>query len=224
MDKFDASWFEAIGRVLFEPIVIQIAKKVNAEREEKEVLPPTGSNLIFEAFNITPLKEVKVVILGQDPYHDVNSYNGLAFGNGKPDEDYTGTISPSLRNVLKEAKENEDDKIDVSLYSWAKQGVLLINTAHTVVKGDPGSHLKIWEDFTEIIMDALQTKSNVVWMMWGAKAQNYIPRITNDTHAIISTGHPSPLNRNGTFNGSGCFKKCNELLKEMGLKEIQWTI
>ena len=221
LDKFDDSWLKGFGRVTLENKLALVAADVSNSREHNEIHPPAGSNLMFNAFHTTPLEEVKVVILGQDPYHD-GSFNGLAFGNGDPDEDEPTKFSPSLRKVMQEVENNFSGKVDPTLYTWARQGVLLINTAHTVVAGEAGSHLDIWDPFTHMVLLAVNTKPNVVWMLWGAKAHAFEAQVLNDTHHIIKSGHPSPLNRSNPFDGQ-CFVECNDTLKEMGLKPIKWT-
>ncbi len=222
LDRFDNSWYAAFGKVVMKKGIEQIAKDVAEDRVLNTVYPEEGSETMFNAFNVTPLEGVKVVVLGQDPYHD-GSYNGLAFGNGKQGERAVKKISPSLRNVIKEVERTHTGKVHPSLYPWAEQGVLLINTAHTVREKDAGSHLHIWTQFTHLTINALNTKSNVIWMLWGAKAHDFGEYITNPTHALIKTGHPSPLNRTNPFIGSGCFDKCDKELASMGHNLIKWT-
>ena len=222
IDKyFDQSWIDAIGEdTIIEQLTI-INKFLIGEREDQEVLPETGSSLLFKAFRVTPFDNVKVVILGQDPYHD-GSFNGLAFGNGMPGSGDKAK-SPSLRNVLKEVVESGAGVDgDASLYSWANQGVLLINTAHTVVRGYAGSHLHLWDDFTQAVLSALSKKDNIAWLLWGSKAQAYKDEITNPSHLIIESGHPSPLNRTKPFVGCNCFNDCNSYLSSKKLKTIKW--
>lgn len=218
---FDKTWIDAVGEDSLTGHLVAINGFLEEERKEQIVLPPTGSDLLFKAFRSTPFDKVKVVILGQDPYHD-NSYNGLAFGNGAPGENAKAK-SPSLKNILKEVI-NSGAGIDgdPSLYSWASQGVLLINTAHTVVQGQAGSHLHVWDGFTLAIITTLMQRNKLVWMLWGSKAQNYEHLITNPTHHILKTGHPSPLNRTNPFVGCNCFNDCNSFLSEHKLKAIKW--
>lgn len=219
--KFDNSWLEAFGLITLEQKLAAIATDVRASRVANDVCPPEGSDTMFTAFETTPLDKVKVVILGQDPYHD-GSFNGLAFGNGDESEAMTGSISPSLRKVIAEVEKQFSGSVDPSLYSWARQGVLLINTAHTVITKEAGSHLDIWEHFTHMVLKAINTAPNIVWMLWGAKAHAFEHEILNDTHYVISSGHPSPLNRTNPFSGD-CFVDCNDKLKEMGRSIINWT-
>lgn len=234
IEKFDDSWYKGFGLVSLEQKLAVIATDVRASRVANKVLPLEGSDTMFRAFEITPLDEVKVVILGQDPYHD-GSFNGLAFGNGDwlddspnaigrsiMEEPYADKTSPSLRKIVLEVEKQFPGEVDRSLYAWARQGVLLINTAHTVIAKEAGSHLDIWESFTHMILKAINTVPNVVWLLWGAKAHAFEHEILNDTHHIILSGHPSPLNRSNPFSGD-CFVDCNNKLKEMGKPPIKWT-
>jgi uracil-DNA glycosylase len=222
LDKyFDQSWIDAIGEDNILGHLSAINEFLSVEREEQTVLPPQGSNLLFKAFRATPFNELKVVILGQDPYHD-GSYNGLAFGNGEPGSN-TKAKSPSLKNILKEVTESGAGLDgDASLYSWASQGVLLINTAHTVVQGDAGSHLHVWDGFTKAIIATIAQKNNVVWLLWGSKAHAYEELVTNPSHLALKAGHPSPLNRTNPFVGCNCFNDCNAYLSDKKLKPIKW--
>ncbi len=216
-EKFDKTWIDAIGLDILNELLINVAGFLRDERLNYEVMPPVGSDYTFKAFKFTPYDKVKVVILGQDPYHN-GAFNGVAFGNGLPDTP-SDKIQPSLRNILKEIKRTHNINPDPSLYHWAKQGVLLINTAHTVIKGDAGSHLDVWESFTDTILKILNNRNDIIWMLWGGNAHNYDYAITNPTHTIIKTGHPSPLNRTNPFVGSNCFVECDDLL---GLNKICW--
>jgi uracil-DNA glycosylase len=222
LDKyFDQSWIDAIGEEALTGHLVSINNFLTTERDEQVVLPPAGSELLFKAFRSTPFKDVKVVILGQDPYHD-NSYNGLAFGNGEPGGNAKAK-SPSLKNILKEVTESGAGiDGDASLYSWAAQGVLLINTAHTVIQGIAGSHLYVWDGFTKAVISALCSKKNLVWLLWGSKAHNYEPIIDASSHFILKAGHPSPLNRTHPFVGCNCFNDCNSYLSGKKIKPIKW--
>lgn len=216
-DFFDKSWVDMIGAGHLAWHIKRVDVRLATERKEYKVLPPIGDPGTFKAFRTTPFNEVKVVILGQDPYHDPGRFNGYAFGNniveGKP-------LSPSLRSIMKEVERTHGALPDPSLEAWAQQGVLLINTAHTVRAGDPGSHLKLWQPFTSAVIAALNDKDNVVWMLWGGKAQAFEPQILNETHHILKAGHPSPLNRANPFVGSDIFKRCDDIL---GDDKINWT-
>lgn len=176
---------------------------------------------IFKAFNEVPSpQEVKVVILGQDPYHD-GSAIGLAFDNYIQ----KSKSSPSLKAILSEIKNTVG-------YSWdgeasalghlPEQGVLLLNTALTVEAGKAGSHTKLWEPFTNEIITNLNKVDDIIWMLWGKHAQSYKHLITNPTHTILEAGHPSPLNRTNPFIGCNHFSNANVVLKSKNKTEIKW--
>lgn len=177
---------------------------------------------IFRAFNECELSKLKVIILGQDPYFD-GSATGLCFENYIQQK----KMSPSLRNILTEIKndvgESSWDGQEGALSHLPEQGVLLINTALTVEHNNAGSHTKLWKPFTETIIKDLQTKDNLVWILWGNHAKSFKPLVTNNTHLILEGTHPMPLaaNRGGFFGGK-YFTKTNEFLKSKNLKEIQW--
>ena len=220
---FTQGWIDAIGETKLMNLLGDINTALRQERLDKpNVLPPAGSELLFQAFRETAFANVKVVILGQDPYHD-GSYNGLAFGNGSPDEPAVTKISPSLRAILNEVKALYGETPHPSLYEWARQGVLLINTAHSVVKGEAGSHIALWSQFTAAVIAAINSKSDIVWLLWCSNAHAYASQITNPTHTIIKSGHPSPLNRVNPFAGCGCFSECDSALMKKGKMPIQWV-
>ncbi len=219
---FPQDWINAIGEQTILTNLAGINATLAEERKLFNVLPEQGSPLLFQAFRETPFTKVKVVVLGMDPYHD-GSYNGLAFGNGTPTEPSKTTgISPSLRNVLAEVKSSYDGAPHSSLYDWSYQGVLLINTAHTVVKGTAGSHIPLWSKFTSSVINAINSKDNIVWMLWGSNAHAYADSVTNPSHIVIKSGHPSPLNRSNPFIGCGCFSECDSALMKKGIIPIQW--
>lgn len=216
---FDESWIDSIGADVLYSALVDVSNKVWAD-SSVQITPTKGSDLYFKAFRVTPLDQLKVVILGMDPYPD-DSYNGLSFGNGKPNEPYTGKLSPSLRNIMNEIERCYGSKPHPSLYNWANQGVLLINTAQSLILGQPGSHMNIWKPFTELIVNTILTKTpDTIWMMWGKHAQGQ----KLDGMLTICTGHPSPLNRTDPFVGSDCFVKCNEDLVNLGKEPINWTL
>ena len=218
---FSKDWYTRLKSYLESDHFTQIGWRIANERETKTIFPEKGSELLFKVFRETPFSKVKVVIMGQDPYHD-GSFDGLSFSN----RDDKITPSPSLRNILKEVERDVYNKFNInqsfSLYRWATQGVLLINTAHTVVRSYPGSHLKYWEKFTSKVIDSLNSKSNIIWLLWGNNAHKYEQYINNNTHIIIKSGHPSPLNTTHPFVGSGCFSKCNKELIKKDLVPIKW--
>lgn len=182
---------------------------------------------IFNAFKLTPYNDVKVVIQGQDPYHGKNQADGLAFS----------TIDikrpPSLQNIFKEISddiygglsESEYNKKFTSnnLESWAKQGVLLLNTALTVQAGKPSSHSDIgWLKFTTEVIKTLNKRNNIVYMLWGKHAQYFEKFITNDNSLILKTSHPSPFSVRNGFSGCKHFTKASSYLRSKGIKEIEW--
>ena len=194
---------------------------VNEEYKEKTIYPP--KNEIFNAFRHTPYKNVKVVILGQDPYHGVNQAEGLSFsvknGLNKP---------PSLQNIFKEL--NNDLGIPFpkanSLIPWADQGVLLLNTVLTVEASKAASHKdKGWEQFTDHVIEILNKKKTpVVFILWGNFAKAKKNLITNKNHYVIESAHPSPFSANNGFFGSRPFSKTNTFLTSKGLNPIDWKI
>ncbi|MDF2606544.1 MAG: uracil-DNA glycosylase [Bacillales bacterium] len=181
---------------------------------------PSKDN-IFKALKNTTLYDVKVVILGQDPYHNANQANGLSFSVNINEK-----IPPSLRNILKEVKEDIGNTIlqNGDLEQWSNQGVLLLNTVLTVREGEPKSHRKIgWELFTdEIIREVNNKKQPVVFMLWGRHAAQKEALITNGNHLILKAAHPSPLSANRGFFGCRHFSICNKFLEENELMKINW--
>ena len=177
---------------------------------------------IFRAYNECPPESVKVVILGQDPYFD-GSATGLAFSNWIQQP----KLSPSLRNILKELKndtgESSWDGQGCVLGHLPSQGVLLINTALTVKPNEAGSHTKMWKPFTNEVITSLQQKDNVVWILWGNHAKSFKSLITNETHHIIEGVHPMPLAANrGGFFGEKFFSKANTFLQSTNQSPINW--
>lgn len=226
-------WYEQLKDFIHSGKLAEIARKVNAERKTKPVIPEKGSRLMFKAFRETPYNQVKTIILGQDLYHTkINKkpvFDGLAFSNSA-----SLHPQPSLKNILDEVERdiyegfNLDRSAKISLYGWAHQGVLLVNTSHSVVEGKPGSHLALWEPFALSVVEALNKKNDIVWLLWGAKAIAYKKYITNPSHAVICTSHPSPLSVHKSvqgyppFKGSGCFSKANEELEVRNKGKIIW--
>ena len=212
---FGEEWYNALGEVMFNSFYWRkLGYRIARERKLYTIYPEKGSNLLFKAFRTTPLSKVKVIILGQDPYHN-GSYDGFAFSNkGKT------TFSPSLVNIFKEVEDDLYDGFklyqDPDLERWAKQGVLLINTAHTVIKGNPGSHLQYWEYFTKQVILLLQQQNRpIVWMLWGKKAENAVKTVKkNEKHLYLISPHPSPYSAGSGFFGSKPFSKANKFLKD----------
>ena len=194
---------------------------INKIYKEKEIFPP--KNRILRALELTDYDNVKVVILGQDPYHGIGEANGLSFSVSLGIK-----LPPSLKNIYKEL--NNDLNIPIAsvgtLECWAKEGVLLLNSVLTVEKDKPASHKNIgWEIFTDAIIKKINEKQTpVVFILWGNFARSKKVFITNPIHYIIESPHPSPFSANSGFFGSKPFSKTNEFLKNNNIKEIDWTI
>ncbi len=193
---------------------------VKNEYKTKVIYPK--ANNIFKAFDLTPFDQVKVIVLGQDPYHGPNQAHGLSFSveNGVK-------LPPSLQNIYKEIEAEFDIKKDFSsgnLENWADQGVFLLNAILTVAAGSPASHQgRGWAEFTDFTISQLsQKRQNLVFMLWGAFARSKKNLIDGEKHLILESPHPSPFSAHTGFFGNDHFKLCNKYLKEKGLSEIQW--
>lgn len=196
--------------------------KIEAERALGKIIFPKEKD-IFTAFDLTAFDDVKVVILGQDPYHGAGQAHGLSF-SVLPEI----KIPPSLRNMYKELAEDIDGFVIPDhgyLESWAKQGVLLLNTVLTVEEAKAHSHAKLgWETFTDSIIEQLnKNKENVIFLLWGAHAQKKGANIDGTRHSVLKAPHPSPLSAHRGFFGCKHFSQVNELLKSKNLSEINWT-
>ncbi|QDP03023.1 uracil-DNA glycosylase [Thalassotalea sp. PS06] len=205
------------------PYFKNISETVRSERDAGQVIYPEDVN-VFRAFELTPLDMVKVVVLGQDPYHGPQQAHGLAFSVSKGVK-----IPPSLRNMFKELEQDiagfsAPDSGDLT--AWAEQGVLLLNTVLTVRQGNAHSHSKLgWEDFTEQVMAELNRQQRpMVYLLWGSHAQNKGKVIDNPQHKILTSAHPSPLSAYRGFFGCRHFSKANEFLQKKGLQEIDWSL
>ena len=198
-----------------------IVKFVNKVYKEKTIFPPKAR--ILSALDITEYNDCKVVILGQDPYHGIGEANGLAFSVNDGVK-----IPPSLKNIYKEL--HDDLGVEIpntgNLESWAKEGVLLLNSVLTVEKDKPASHKNIgWETFTDSIIKKLNERDKpIVFILWGNFAKSKKELITNPKHLVLTSSHPSPFSVNYGFFGSKPFSKTNEFLRRNGIKEIDWTI
>lgn len=215
--KIEDSWKEKLQDEFTKPYFVQLISFVKEAYQTKTIYPP--GKKIFNAFEHCPFNEVKVVIIGQDPYHGAGQANGLAFSVADGVR-----IPPSLQNIFKEVKEDLGKTMPKSgnLERWAEQGVLLLNATLTVEDGKAGSHQnKGWETFTdEVIKKISDEKAGIVFMLWGAYAQKKGSMINEDKHYVLKAPHPSPLARG--FNGCKHFSLANDYLKEKGLKEIEW--
>lgn len=221
--QLDASWKSALSEFLLSTKMEELKQFLVAEKNaDKLIYPP--SSLIFNALNTTPLSHVKVVIIGQDPYHGPNQAHGLSFSVQKG-----LALPPSLRNIFHEL--NTDLNIPISkhgnLTDWTTQGVLLLNSVLTVEAGQPTSHQKQgWEDFTDHVIDVLNEQcEHIVFILWGAYAQRKGQRIDPNKHLILKAAHPSPLAANrGGFFGCKVFSKTNNYLKQNGIEPINWQL
>jgi len=222
LENLGEGWFKSLQHFLETDEMEKIRLSVLKARKITNVYPSAKN--MFRAFQLTPLEEVKVVILGMDPYHTPKHATGVAFSSGV---DYPRP--PSLTNILKEV---EDDyykglnlEIDYKycLDDWAAQGVLLINTALTVEQSKPGSHTALWQPFTIEVMKVLQQKTGIIYLLWGNHAKQFKKWIFNSNH-ILEAVHPSPLSAHGGFFGCKHFTKTNEILEQMNGKEfkIKW--
>ena len=214
-------WHDYLKDEFNKPYYAELREFLKKEYETKTIYPKVDD--IFNALHFTDFKSVKVVLLGQDPYHGPNQAHGLSF-SVQPGV----VLPPSLRNISKEL--NDDLGIPVPnngyLKHWADQGVLLLNTVLTVRQGEAHSHKgKGWERLTNKIIETLNQKSEpVVFLLWGKPAQSKIDLIDQEKHLIITSVHPSPLSARRGFFGSKPFSKTNEFLRKNGLEEIDWSI
>lgn len=217
------SWLPALQNEFNKPYMLGLKQFLVQEKEQGHVVYPKGSD-IFKAFNLTPFNEVKVVILGQDPYHGANQAHGLSFSVQKG-----VAIPPSLQNIYKELQ------TDISgftvpnhgnLTAWATQGVLLLNATLTVRANEPGSHQKMgWEQFTDQAIRALsEQKEGLVFMLWGRFAQAKASLIDGQKHLILTAAHPSPFSAYNGFFGCTHFSKANAYLTTMREKPISWQL
>ena len=198
-----------------------IINTLKKERENQTIFP--RNNEIFNAFNQTPLSNLKVVILGQDPYHGEGQAHGLSFSVPN-----TVKIPPSLRNIFKELQADLNIPISSNgnLVSWAKQGVLLLNATLTVREKEAGSHQKIgWEVFTDSIIKKISTKKEgVIFLLWGAFAQKKSDLIDSEKHYILTAAHPSPFSAYRGFLGCKHFSKTNKILLNNNQQPINWKL
>lgn len=217
--RINEEWRTMLAAVWDSPEFANLAQYIRDEYARTTVYPPASK--IFAAFDECPFSKVKVVIIGQDPYHGVGQANGLAF-SVNPEVD----LPPSLVNIYKEI-ENEYGVLapqSGDLTRWARQGVLLINSTLTVRAHSPLSHSQTgWEKVTDAAIYALASKrENIVFLLWGAHARRKAALIDRSKHLILEAPHPSPLSAYRGFFGCGHFIKANEYLKEHGLSEINW--
>ncbi len=217
--NIESSWLSALGTEFEQPYMAALRNFLQTEQRQYVTFPP--NKLIFNAFNLTPFHDVKVVVLGQDPYHGPGQAHGLCFSvpDGVP-------FPPSLRNIFQEISTDLGVPVPTSgnLERWAKQGVFLLNTTLTVRAHNPLSHQNQgWEQFTDVVIKKLsEGREHLVFMLWGSHAQSKERLIDTSKHLILKTVHPSPLSAHRGFFGSNHFSQCNTYLSENGMAPIVW--
>ncbi|MFD1699997.1 uracil-DNA glycosylase [Halopseudomonas phragmitis] len=220
--QLDEGWKQVLADQFEQPYMQQLRSFLQAEKSAGKVIFPPGP-LMFNALNSTPLEQVKVVIIGQDPYHGPGQAHGLSFSvpPGVP-------APPSLQNIFKEIQRDLGYPIPDHgcLQSWADQGVLLLNAVLSVQQANAGSHAnRGWERFTSRIIEVLnEQREHLVFMLWGSYAQKKGAHIDSDRHCVLASPHPSPLSAHRGFLGNGHFSAANRYLQEHGLTPIDWRL
>lgn len=220
--KMEASWKKILQEEFEKEYFKGLIHFIKTEKEAGKVIYPPGP-LFFQAFDKTPFEKIKVVILGQDPYHNPGQANGLSFsvqdGVRKP---------PSLLNIFKELKDDLGLEIPESgnLEGWAKEGVLLLNASLSVRQGEPGSHGRAgWVNFTDAVIKKISDeRKNVVFLLWGNFAQAKEALIDQPKHFILKAPHPSPLSANRGFLGCKHFSQTNKILMQEGIQPVNWKL
>ena len=219
--KIEDSWKSILSEEFSKDYFDKIVQFIKDEKKNGKVIYPPGS-LIFNAFELTPFDEVKVVILGQDPYHNPGEAMGLCFS-----VPFGKRVPPSLVNIYKEIKRDLGIEIPQhgDLTSWAKQGIFLLNAMLTVEHKSPGSHKSIgWQEFTNAVIRLLsEHKEGLVFLLWGRFAQSKKAFIDETKHYVLEAAHPSPLARNA-FSGCAHFSKTNEILRKNNKPPINWSL
>lgn len=218
--KIESSWKEALESEFSKDYFTALTAFVKEEYKKGGVYPAPKN--IFRAFDLCPFDKVKVVILGQDPYHGAGQANGLCFAVSRG-----VALPPSLQNIFKEIESDLGEKLvrkTGDLERWAKQGVLLLNATLTVAAKTPGSHQREgWEEFTDAVIKALSNKrGHLVFILWGNYAKQKGAHIDRSKHLVIESPHPSPFSAHSGFFGSKPFSKTNEYLKKHGERPIDW--
>jgi uracil-DNA glycosylase len=220
--RIEASWKEVLKDEFGKPYFKQISEHIKTEKEQGKIIYPAGSQ-IFNAFEKTPFHNVKVVILGQDPYHGPGQAMGLSFSVPEGVQ-----VPPSLVNIYKELREDIGIIIPRhgDLSSWAQQGVLLLNASLSVRAGEAMSHSRIgWHQFTNSIIEKISSqRKNVVFLLWGKFAQEKETLINKARHCILKAPHPSPLSAYNGFFGCRHFSKANAYLIKNGIDPVNWAI
>ena len=220
--SLDELWRVHLGNEFSKPYFLKLKQFLKKEKQEHDIYPSIQN--VFNAFRSTPLNAVKVVVLGQDPYHGEGQAHGLSFSVPKGIK-----IPPSLRNIIYELKQDLGiNLINTSLEHWAEQGIILLNASLTVIEGTPASHINLWSDFTDYIISELNKQDKIIFVAWGAFANKKLKNVDINKHDIIISSHPSPLSCHKKykdfppFNGSQPFTKINDLLKNRNIKDIDW--
>ena len=219
--RIEESWKRVLQSEFDKPYFAELVRYLHAEKDAGKVIYPPGSQ-IFKAFELTPVDQVKVVILGQDPYHNPGQAMGLSFSvpDGVP-------APPSLKNIFKEVQDDLGIRMSgrPNLENWARQGVLLLNAMLTVRAGEPSSHDAIgWQQFTDAVIRYLSdNRDHIVFMLWGNYARSKAALIDHDRHLVLEAAHPSPLAR-GAFFGSRPFSKANHYLEATGRGPVDWQL
>lgn len=219
--KIEPGWKAVLQEEFDKPYFRELAGRLHAEKRDGRVIYPPGP-LIFNAFALTPFDQVKVVLIGQDPYHGPGQAEGLSFSVPRGVR-----IPPSLQNIYKEISDDlgvDMSRKDGSLRGWAEQGVFLLNAILTVRSGEPTSHSNIgWAQFTDAVISTLsERREGLVFLLWGNFARSKRGLIDTSRHYVLEAAHPSPLAR-GAFFGCRHFSKTNALLESRGLTPIDWT-
>jgi len=216
-----STWKEKLLPEFEKDYMKNLSAFLREEKTKKKIIYPSGKK-IFNALNLTDFHEVKAVIVGQDPYHGEGQANGLSFsvenGIAKP---------PSLKNIFKELKSDLgiEEPIHGNLTNWGKNGVLLLNSVLTVEAHKPGSHYnRGWERFTNKILELLSENEEIVFVLWGKKAQEKVASINLQCNSVIKSPHPSPFSANHGFFGSKPFSKVNIMLRGKGLNPVDWKL
>ncbi len=220
--SLEASWRGHLQNEFKKPYMQDLKLFLDREKKNGKIIYPNKKE-IFQALSATPFDQVKVVIIGQDPYHGAGQAHGMSF-SVKPGV----KVPPSLKNIYKEIQSDLDIPISNHgyLHSWADQGVLLLNTVLTVEHSKAGSHRKKgWEEFTDKIIEVLnEKKDHLVFLLWGAPAQKKAHKVDPSRHFILSSAHPSPLSAYRGFFGNKHFSKCNDYLSSQGMTPIDWQV
>ena len=220
--SIEPSWLKHLRNEFEDEYMVKLSEFLREQKRSGKIIFPPG-NQIFAAFDETPIYRVKVVILGQDPYHGLGQAHGLSFSVPR-----LAIIPPSLKNIFIELQDDVGCSLPDHgcLANWAAQGVLLLNSVLTVEKGSPGSHAGIgWERFTDKVMSLINIElDNVVFMLWGRYAKEKGKLLDDKRHLILTAAHPSPFSARNGFFGCRHFSKANDYIADKGIEEINWNL